>query len=102
MASKQLILSGRVLDEMISLSLDELCRACRVRSDWVLELVDEGILEPQRREHGTWRFAGTSLRRVQIVWRLQHDLGINLAGAALALDLIDEIEGLRARLGRFE
>jgi hypothetical protein len=37
-------------------------------------------------------------------WRIhyQHDLGTNLAGAALALDLMDEIEGLRAKLGRFE
>jgi chaperone modulatory protein CbpM len=101
-ASKQVILSGRVLDEMVSLSLDELCRACRVHSDWILELVDEGILEPQGREHGNWRFASNSLQRVQTVWRLQHDLGINLAGAALALDLMEEIEGLRARLGRFE
>jgi chaperone modulatory protein CbpM len=30
--------------------------------------------------------------------RLQHDFDIDLAGAALALDLLDEIEALRARL----
>jgi chaperone modulatory protein CbpM len=29
---------------------------------------------------------------------LQRDLGINLAGAALALQLLDEVEALRARL----
>jgi chaperone modulatory protein CbpM len=87
---------------MVSLSLDELCRACRVHSEWILQLVDEGILEPQGRAQGNWRFAGTSLRRVQTVWRLQHDLGLNLAGAALALDLLEEIEGLRTRLGYFE
>ena len=32
------------------------------------------------------------------VIRLQHDLRVNLAGAALALDLLDEIDQLRARL----
>ncbi|MEE9157003.1 MAG: chaperone modulator CbpM, partial [Gammaproteobacteria bacterium] len=30
--------------------------------------------------------------------RLQQDLGINLAGAALALDLLDELRKLRTRL----
>ncbi|MEO5655034.1 MAG: chaperone modulator CbpM [Nitrosospira sp.] len=30
--------------------------------------------------------------------RLQHDLGVNLAGIALALQLLDEVEMLRARL----
>jgi chaperone modulatory protein CbpM len=32
--------------------------------------------------------------------RLQRDLGINLAGIAVALDLLDEVETLRARLRR--
>ena len=32
--------------------------------------------------------------------RLQRDLGINLAGVALVMDLLDEIEELRGRLRR--
>ncbi len=95
-------MSGCVLDEMVSLSLDELCRAGRVRREWIQELVDEGILEPLGRERGSWCFNGTSVQRVQTVWRLQHDLGINLAGAALVLDLMDEIAALRARIDRYE
>jgi chaperone modulatory protein CbpM len=31
---------------------------------------------------------------------LQRDLGVNLAGAALALELLDRIEHLRAQLRR--
>jgi chaperone modulatory protein CbpM len=34
--------------------------------------------------------------------RLQRDLDINLAGVALALDLMDEIESLRAAVSRLE
>jgi chaperone modulatory protein CbpM len=33
---------------------------------------------------------------------MQRDLGINTPGAALALDLLDELEQLRSRLRRFE
>jgi len=96
------ILSGLLLDELSSLSLEELSQACRVRTEWIVELVEEGILEPRGREATAWRFAGSSLRRVRTVSRLQHDLGVNLAGAALALDLMDEVERLRARLQRFD
>lgn len=96
------ILSGRVLDKMVILTLDELCRTCRVQREWVLELVSEGILEPQGRDRNGWYFDGTSLQRVQKVQRLQQDLGVNLAGAALVLDLMEEIRVLRARLRLFE
>ena len=34
--------------------------------------------------------------------RLQRDLGINLAGIALTLDLLDEINTLEARLQQLE
>lgn len=100
MSGKDEILSGWLLDEMALLSMDEVCRMCRVQREWLMELVDEGILEPRRGSGGDWQFSGTSLRRVRTVWRLQRDLGINLAGAALALDLMEELESLRARLAR--
>ena len=95
------IQSGCVLDERVTLTLDDLCRAARVRREWVQSLVDEGILEPVGRESRHWLFRGSSLRRMHKAMRLQHDLGINLAGIALILDLMDELETLRTKVGRF-
>ena len=43
-----------------------------------------------------WRFHAVSLRRVRITRNLQEELGVNMPGAALALDLLDELERLRA------
>jgi chaperone modulatory protein CbpM len=37
------------------------------------------------------------VQRVQTAIRLQQDLGVNLAGAALALDLLEELQELRCR-----
>ena len=98
----QKTLTGILLDERSELSLRELSRACSKSSAWVIELVDEGVLEPVGQEQAHWRFSGTSLSRAHAAMRLQHDLKINLAGVALALDLIEEIDALRERLCRFE
>lgn len=94
------LLSGDVLEEDVELTLAELCRACRVPAERVYELVDEGVAEPVGRDPMCWRFRGVSLRRVRFALRVQHDLGVNFAGAAMALDLLDELEQLRARLDR--
>jgi chaperone modulatory protein CbpM len=96
------LLSGEVLEEEIELSLVDLCRACQLPAEQVFELVEEGVIEPLGRDPAHWRFRGVSVRRVRRVRRLEQDLGVNLAGAALALDLLEELERLRVRLRRFE
>lgn len=92
------ILTGLLLDERSSLTLGELSRACRVHAEWIVELVDEGILQPSGTDLIHWRFTGSCLQRIRTVRHLQQDLGVNIAGAALALDLLDEIDTLRARI----
>jgi chaperone modulatory protein CbpM len=94
------ILIGLVLDEQSLLTVSQLCGACEVQTEWIVELVDEGILEPSGQATEHWRFSGPSLQRARTVRRLQQDLGINIAGAALALDLMEENDNLRARLMR--
>lgn len=91
-------LTGILLDEQI-LSLQEICEACSCRRTWIIELVEHGILEPLDSAHDEWRFTGSSLTRAHAARRLQRDLGINLAGIALALQLLDEIEVLRRQRG---
>jgi len=85
------VLRGTVLDEESGLTLAQLCRICRQQSDFVVTLVEEGILDPEGENPATWRFPGTSVTHVRIVVRLQRDLGINLAGAALVLDLLNRL-----------
>lgn len=94
------LLTGCILEEEHELTLGELCRACTVHADYIIELVDAGVLEPAGRDASRWRFEGASLRRARIALRLEHDLDINYAGAALILDMLDEVENLRAQLNR--
>ena len=76
--------------------------ACQLPLERVFELVEEGVIEPLGGDPAHWRFRGVSVRRVRCAQRLERDLRVNVAGAALALDLLDELERLRARLRRFE
>ena len=99
---KTQLLSGMVLDEQTELTLSDLCRACSQHAEWIVQLVEEGIIEPAGRNPAQWRFSGTSLQKAHIAMRLQRDLDINLAGVALALDLMDEIESLRAVICRLQ
>lgn len=88
-------ISVMLLDDSIEFSLAELCTACRVSEELVVEIVAEGIVEPLGEDRARWRFTGIALTRVQRVLRLQRDFGVNLPGAALALDLLEEVERLR-------
>lgn len=100
--TKSTALVGTILEEEVVLSLGELCRASQLSAESVIELVQAGVVEPMGRGPETWRFRGVSLQRIRCARRLQEDLDVNSAGAALALDLLDEISRLRARLSRFE
>lgn len=97
--SKEIIMSSvTVLDEQTRFSLLELCVIGNTSAEWIIELVEEGVLEPEGAEIGEWRFGADALKRLQAVQRLQRDLRINLPGAALVLELLEEIEMLRQRL----
>lgn len=97
---RSLQLTGFILEEQTELTLGDLCRACAVESSSIMELVEEGVLTPAGEAPGQWRFTGLHLHRARVAARLQRDLGVNLAGAALALELLEEMEVLRARLRR--
>jgi chaperone modulatory protein CbpM len=99
---KTTTLVGTILEEEVVLSLAEVCRASRLSAERVIEMAEEGIVEPVGRSPESWRFRGASLRRLQCAQRLEEDLGVNTAGIALVLELMDELEQLRERLGRFE
>ena len=96
------VATGILLDERVYYSLREVCQVCDSRTEWVVELVELGILEPTGASRSEWQFPGDSLHTAMRAQRLQRDLGINLPGVALALELLEEIENLRTRLGMFE
>lgn len=96
------ILEGQMLDESSWLELGEFCACLRVERSWVIELVEAGVLEPRGNAPDAWSFPAGALARVRATARLVNDLGVNLAGAAVILDLIEERARLERRLDELE
>ncbi len=92
---------SELLDEQSRITLRELCAACELSAEQVISLVDEGVIEAYPKGN-TLHFSGICVRRVRRVYRLERDLGVNHAGAALALELLEEIDQLRAKIRRLE
>jgi chaperone modulatory protein CbpM len=93
-----LCVQGAVVEDTVQLTLIELCHVCGIEVDHVSAWVLEGVLDPIGETPVEWRFSGDSLRRARMARRLSIDLGINAPGVALAMELLDEITLLRARL----
>ena len=64
----------------------------------VQQLVEYGVIQPEGGEPQAWVFTGASLRRTRVALWLLHDLELNLPGAAVAVDLLDEIARLQRAL----
>ncbi len=94
------IVECRAMDHDMVLRTVDIARACAQSEDWVLQLVQASILEPLSQDAGDARFGGEALFVARRVQRLQRDLGVNLEGAALALELLRRIDELQARLRR--
>jgi chaperone modulatory protein CbpM len=91
-----------VYDDEHRFTLYEISDSCQVHAELIVEFVEHGLLEPEGEKPEHWRFSEKDLQRSQKALRLQQDLEVNLPGAALALELQEEIEQLKARLAVWE
>ncbi len=91
---------GLIVEESDSLSLIKLCRYCSLPAENIIQMVERGVIDPidSSLSYSHWQFSSTSLLRIQTALRLQRDLEVNLAGAVLALELLDEIKQLRQQV----
>jgi chaperone modulatory protein CbpM len=90
---------GVCLTDDHALDLEAFAAACGADVEFVRVLVDEGLVQPVAQQPA-WRFSGEALARVRRIRRLQRDFEANLQSVAAMLELIDEIERLRATLHR--
>jgi chaperone modulatory protein CbpM len=94
-------LPGEIFEEGAVLSVADLAYLFAVEERHIVALAEEGVITALEIDTTQWRFSGADIRRARIALRLERDLGINLPGVALALELLEELEPLRReRRGR--
>ena len=78
----------------------ELAHACGADIDWVVQLVEVGIVEVKlpTAQPDQWQFYSSDLHRALEARRLERDFGVGLDAAALILDLENEVRRLKAVL----
>jgi len=95
---KQDLVTGVLVYEGGALSLVEICEICHISESTLIEWVEEGVLGHETPPRLPVTFDGEMIQRIHAAHRLQRDLGINLQGVVLALELLDELETLRSEL----
>ena len=96
------LLIGEVVEQDLELTLSELCHACGIHAEQVFELMEFGVIQAQGRDPNSLRFRGVCIHRIRRTQRLKRDLGVNIAGAALALELLDEIDELNREIRKMK
>lgn len=90
------VFQGVIIEEEEDISLVQLCSYCKMTPEEIVELINEGLLDPQGPTKHEWRFAFTNIERVKKAKRLQRDFELNMPGVAFAIHLLDRIEQLES------
>jgi MerR family transcriptional regulator/heat shock protein HspR len=61
----------------------------------------EGLLKPSRSTGNTRLYSAEDVKRLEIILNLIRDLGVNLAGVEVILNMRDKIERIEAEVGDF-
>jgi chaperone modulatory protein CbpM len=93
-------ITALLVDE-VRIGLTEFAASCTVSREWIIEHVEAGVLldqappEPER-----WSFTSRDLIRARALQSLERQFDANPEIAGLVVDLVEELERLRARLKR--
>jgi DNA-binding transcriptional MerR regulator len=79
-------------------AIETLARDAGVHPDMVRRFAQLGLLEPRGGTRAAPLFRPQDAFLIARAMRLRRDLGVNYAGAVLAIELLDRIEDLEQRL----
>jgi chaperone modulatory protein CbpM len=93
---------AHLLGEGEWISVTEVCRVCLIDMPAVVELVELGVVVSRGASPDEWLVPAASLSRLRVAGRLIRDLGVNVTGAALAVELLEARGELERQIRRLE
>jgi hypothetical protein len=88
----------RLVSEADWIGAGEICALCRLDLAAVAELAELGLVAPRGVTPAEWLLPATALPRLALAGRLMRDLGVNVSGAALAVELLEAQQTLERQL----
>src|SRR5580692_10641340 len=61
----------------------------------------EGLLKPSRSDGNTRLYTDGDLERLEVILKLTRDLGVNLAGVEIILNMREKMEEMQRQIGQF-
>lgn len=84
------------------IAASEICRTCRLELDAVIELAELGLISPRGLAPEQWQLPAAALPRLAVAGRLMRDLGVNVSGAALVVELLEAQRHLERQIRGLE
>jgi len=91
-----------LFEDHAELTLSDVCERCGVKSDAVVTYIREGLIDQPGDDETKWRFTRTHIVHIQKAYRIERELRLNPAGSVLVMELLEQIDELRAKLQRYQ
>ena len=89
------VITAILIDDDASLTFVEVCQRYSLSESMLRQMIEHGLFPEACIRVKATRFDAPKLARVHSASRLRHDLGVNVPGVVLALELLDELQELR-------
>ena len=88
----------RAYDPTQRISLESLAETAGVHEELIYRFMDYGLLEPAEQRESLVLFEVSAVTRLRAIQRLRHDLGVNLPGIGVILELLERNRRLEREL----
>lgn len=86
------------MSDYILMRLTEVCAELNLPRDACVELVEQGIVQPEGRKPEEWTFDITMVSVIRRATRLRRDLDLDWSAVAMVVNLLEERDQLKAEL----
>lgn len=94
---RAITVTGVIVDEA-GLSITEICHRYTISEQFLFELAEQGLFHSKTVFKKNSQLDANAIQRLESALRLQRDLGVNVPGAVLAIELSEKLEKLRKEL----
>ncbi len=83
------------MNDNIVYTTKAICSSHKISNEILSDMVSWGIATPSGTSIEKWQFSQDDFDRIGCASRFNKDLDINIPGAAMALELLDELDKIR-------